>query len=286
MFPPGTRAEETSPPKAGEDIVLASRDATLWRPVGASGPSPLVVFSHGYGGCPGQSTFLTYALAEAGYLVIAPRHADAGCGVARTRRSEAPFLIPSVWTDASGRDRREDIVAILEALKQDPAFRDGIDWPKLALMGHSLGGYTVLGLAGAWPSWRIPGIAAVVALSPTCAPFLGKGGRLDAMTAPVSFQSGTMDYGILPALIQRDGCFDQARGPAQLVLFRRAGHFAWTDLASRAHPAIVAATRGFLDAHLLGLDKEKLGQRHRGMVEVRVKSGDTDTVRTERGSDP
>ena len=30
--------------------------------------------------------------------------------------------------------------------------------PILLAIGHSLGGYTVLGLAGGWPSWKLPGI--------------------------------------------------------------------------------------------------------------------------------
>ena len=40
------------------------------------------------------------------------------------------------------------------------------DWKRCGLVGHSLGGYTLLGLGGAWPSWRFDGIKAVLALSP------------------------------------------------------------------------------------------------------------------------
>ena len=32
------------------------------------------------------------------------------------------------------------------------------------LAGHSLGGYTVLALAGAWPSWKLANVRAVLAL--------------------------------------------------------------------------------------------------------------------------
>ncbi len=35
---------------------------------------PLLVFSHGFGGCPMQSVYLTSALAHAGFIVLAPRH--------------------------------------------------------------------------------------------------------------------------------------------------------------------------------------------------------------------
>src|SRR4029078_10886352 len=42
---------------------------------------PLIVFSHGWGGCATQSVFLTEQLARAGYVVAAPNHQDAGCGL-------------------------------------------------------------------------------------------------------------------------------------------------------------------------------------------------------------
>jgi len=48
---------------------LALRDATP-----ATGAWPLVVFSHGLGGFRGQSYFLTEALAEAGFVVLAIDH--------------------------------------------------------------------------------------------------------------------------------------------------------------------------------------------------------------------
>src|SRR5271154_6050647 len=78
---------------AGRDNVthlrVAGRDVALWKP-GTAAPAagyPLVVFSHGYGGCNTQSVFLMEALAKAGYLVLAPNHADAHCGSARRDRS-------------------------------------------------------------------------------------------------------------------------------------------------------------------------------------------------------
>src|ERR1700679_645490 len=40
---------------------------------------PLILFSHGFGGCAQQSRTLTQALADAGYAVLAPNHKDKGC---------------------------------------------------------------------------------------------------------------------------------------------------------------------------------------------------------------
>ena len=42
---------------------------------------------------------------------------------------------------------------LLAALRDVGYLSPRIDWSRLALAGHSLGGYTVLGLAGAWPQW-------------------------------------------------------------------------------------------------------------------------------------
>jgi predicted dienelactone hydrolase len=55
-------------------IKVAGRDVAVWRPLGTA-PAighPLILFSHGFGGCNTQSEFLMHALAKAGYLVLAP----------------------------------------------------------------------------------------------------------------------------------------------------------------------------------------------------------------------
>src|SRR5947208_1374847 len=57
-----------------ERTTLGGVDVAIWRP--AVRPAPLVIFSHGLHGMAAQSTFLTQALAEHGYLVIAPEHRD------------------------------------------------------------------------------------------------------------------------------------------------------------------------------------------------------------------
>ena len=43
-----------------------------------------------------------------------------------------------------------------------------------ALVGHSLGGYTVLGVGGGWAHWKDPRVKAILALSPYAAPFINK----------------------------------------------------------------------------------------------------------------
>src|SRR5262245_6953359 len=65
---------------AGDTLQIAGLSVAVWRPPAPRGAVPLILFSHGFGGCATQSTFLTGALADAGYLIIAPNHADARCG--------------------------------------------------------------------------------------------------------------------------------------------------------------------------------------------------------------
>lgn len=270
-IPALARDPPPDPPRdLGQEVTIGGHDATVWRPAGA-GAAAIVIFSHGFGACPAHSSFLTAALSGEGMLVVAPRHADSGCaGRAGMPRPEAPFRIPEVWTEDSFRGRRDDVVAILAALRTDPAFTGAIDWSRLGLMGHSLGGYTVLGLAGAWPSWRIEGVGAVVALSPSCAPFLGPAGRLDRLTAPVLFQGGTMDFGVTPFLRRKNGCYDKARAPARLLVFRGAGHFAWLDARSPPRTNIVEYTIDFFQTAFRAGAPGTLPRRH-GVAEMREK---------------
>jgi hypothetical protein len=66
-------------------------DVVVWTPDGrAAARWPVVVFSHGIHMCANQSRFITQAMAAAGYLVIAPNHADANCSFNRGVGDEPP----------------------------------------------------------------------------------------------------------------------------------------------------------------------------------------------------
>ena len=254
---------------SGETATLGGRRVNIWRPPG-HGAAPIIIFSHGFLGCPTQSKFLTQGLADAGYWVIAPQHADSMCAH-HLSLPQVPFIRPRDWSTATYRDRRDDIVAVIEALHHAPAFAGKIDWSKLGLMGHSLGGYTVLGLAGGWPDWRIPGVKAVVALSPWCAPFLTAPGGLDGISVPVEYQGGTLDFGITPSVKRRGGCYDATPAPAEFVEFRGAGHLAWTDLVARDHADMIFYARAFFDTWLLGQSGDELRIRRSDVADLWVK---------------
>lgn len=276
---------------------------------------PLIIFSHGDGGCGTQSSFLTDALSAKGYVVVAPNHSDAHCGrggalrsdragdsgetskgdvrgrirealrerirervrgdgegtPARTDRSlrdrrnqdadggAPPFRSPDDWTDATHNDRLEDVTYLLDYLHQQRPYATLIDFARVGIVGHSLGGYTGLAMAGAWPSWKDQRIRVVVALSPYAAPFLDEN-SLGKLGVPVMYQGGTADIGITPAVRRPNGAYDQTSSPAYYVEFKGAGHFAWTDLKKDLQPQISAYAASFLDLYLKGTDNGLLSQ--------------------------
>ena len=214
----------------------------------------MLIFSHGFGGCAKQSKFLTEALAAHGYWVFAPNHKDARCRHGQSGgdgRPQEPFGNPLSWSDKTFADRRDDIRAIQQALATSPEFVGRVDLTRLGYVGHSLGGYTVVGLAGGWPSWRTPGARAVLALSPYTQPYLVHK-TLGGLSAPVMYQGGTLDVGITPSLGRAGGVYDVSPAPKYFVELEGAGHLAWTDLRAAAHGAINAYAIAFLDHYVLG----------------------------------
>lgn len=250
-------------PRAVAEINIAGRRVAMWKPAGAAPPEgyPLILFSHGFTGCGTQSVFLTEAWAQGGYFVLAPNHQDAGCGTGiahegalfaklATTRSEEPFRKPEAWSEATYRNRGVDVEAILDAVLKERSFQGvPIDSRRIGLAGHSLGGYTVLALAGAWPSWRDRRVKAVLGLSPYCAPFITKGdlGHLDV---PVMYQGGTLDIGITPYVRRPGGAYDLTSSPKYFVELQGAGHFAWTNLNKSYKGIINDYALAFFDRYL------------------------------------
>ncbi|KAF0120119.1 MAG: dienelactone hydrolase domain-containing protein [Xanthobacteraceae bacterium] len=99
---------------------------------------PVVLLSHGTGGTAATLGWLACRLAAAGFVVIGVDHH--GNTASEPYRPEA-FLC---WWD-----RPLDLTAILDLLAADPRFAGRLDLDRVAAVGFSLGGYTVLSLAGA-----------------------------------------------------------------------------------------------------------------------------------------
>lgn len=101
-------------------------------------PFPLVLLSHGTGGSAGQMAWLGTRLARAGFVAAAVDHPgnNSTSGV-----KPEGFLLP--W------ERATDLSEVLDSLLADPEIGPHLDKSRVGAAGFSLGGYTVLELAGA-----------------------------------------------------------------------------------------------------------------------------------------
>jgi predicted dienelactone hydrolase len=233
-----------------ESVTVAGIDAVMWSSSFAiDAPQPLVVFSHAMHMCPTQSRYLMRALADAGYLVVAPRHADSNCRLSIPDLWRQGFKPSLFWSDDDFRDRADDVRRIVAGLPADARFRERADTSRLALVGHSLGGYTVLGLGGAWPSWKLDGVRAILALTPYSLPFQRSEG-LRKLRAPVMYQAGTLDQ-VFTLPLNVSG-YDQSPAPKYFVEFATAAHLAWTDLWVGGHDQIIDYTLAFFDHYVKG----------------------------------
>lgn len=254
---------------AEQAIRLGGIDSVVWTPgPDAPKPWPVVAFSHGIYLCPTQARFLTEALAQAGYLVVAPNHEDSNCddrGLSLPSASQLAIKPPFLWTDRDYRNRGDDVKTVLAALFADEAFRGAADASRVALAGHSLGGYTVLGLAGAWPSWTLAGTKAVLAMAPYSSPYSRTDG-LRGLRIPVMYQAGADDLVFTPPLTGSGGGYAQSPSPKFYVEIAGAGHFAWTDERLAGRDAIVGYALAFLDRYVKGAPASALLREKGGGV--------------------
>jgi dienelactone hydrolase len=124
----------------------------------ADGEFPLVVFSHGFGGGPHDSSFLHEHLASHGFIVAAPAHRDCQ---PECPRDETAFRLQTDY-------RLEDVESVLEdalALSSggDEVFGGRIDTERLGVAGFSCGGYTAIRASQIDERFLV-----VLALAPSC----------------------------------------------------------------------------------------------------------------------
>lgn len=113
-------------------------------------------------------------------------------------------------------------------------FEGKIDPDKVGVSGHSLGGYTAMGLAGGWDSWLDARIRAALLFSPYTDPYLvnpdpGK------INVPVMYQGGTADVLITPSIKKAGGAYDRSNPPKYFLEIRQAGHMAWSNTVCKGY---------------------------------------------------
>jgi predicted dienelactone hydrolase len=99
---------------------------------------PLIIMSHGTGGSAVMMMWLGYYLASRGYIVAAVNHH--GNTAAEQQPAAQGFLL--YW------ERAKDLTVVLDKLLADSVFGVRIDRDRIGAAGFSLGGYTVISVAG------------------------------------------------------------------------------------------------------------------------------------------
>ncbi len=118
------------------NIAFFGAQAIINAPLNAQS-APLVLLSHGYRGNWRNQNWLAARLASKGYVVAAPDHAGT------STFSHSPALARQWW------HRPQDLKHILDYLLTNDDWRHAINPRDITAIGHSLGGWTVLQLAGA-----------------------------------------------------------------------------------------------------------------------------------------
>lgn len=225
---------------------------------------PLVVFSHEFGGCAAQATFLAKHIADHGYIVIAPDHEDAHCAKSgrgrlssgdlrggKAQRPEKPFRHANMWTDKTEADRKDDILFAVSSMLDDRMYKNYVDTDRMALMGHGLGGYNVLGLAGAWKEWKDSRFKAIIGFSPYIAPFHAARslGRTDV---PVLYVAGPreMTTAAKDAANPARMAYAASYAPKHYIEIPRWTQFGWTDIPQPLQLRVAEVCVAFLDRYL------------------------------------
>jgi len=189
----------------------AARDADV-----ADGTYPVVLFSHGASGIRVQSSFLTSHLASWGMVVVAPDH--------WSRDLPRALVAATVGTAA---DTPADLFDALDLVSDDERFADRLDLDRIAALGHSAGGGTVLRAA---EDPRVDGYVSMASGD------LRGGTDTTATTAPMPdkpsfFLAGTLDAIVTPEERTRPA-FERAPAPSLLWIIDEVGHNGFDDFCT------------------------------------------------------
>lgn len=193
---------------------------------------PLVVISHGTGGFPFTYRDLAAHLCRAGFVVALPEHT----GNSRTDNSLA-------HTVANLANRPRHIRRLLDAIFADPELGPRLAPGEVFMIGHSLGAYTALALAGGRPTCfphesadgqpqpipvvADPRIRALVLLAPAT-PWFMRQGALSDVDLPILMYTGGKDE-LAPAAFHGAIVLMGVRDPARVRhrVVEDAGHFSF-----------------------------------------------------------
>ena len=257
---------------------------------------PLVILSHGFGSDRKFLTYLARHLASNGLTVAAIEHP--GSNFSWLSGVSLSGNIGEVLPPSEFIDRPKDVSFVLDRLARINqgygAFRGKLNTEQVTVIGHSLGGYTALALAGGQlnleelrqfchkrsPLERSPAdwfqcsatdlqedkvelrdrrVVQVMALNAVTGHLFGNTG-LAEVEIPTLMLTGT-DDAITPSLEHQLRAFDQLSGPKYLLVALGGTHLSVTDRASLNE----AITNSTLVRELTDKEAEPLRQLFRGV---------------------
>ncbi|MDZ7675295.1 MAG: prolyl oligopeptidase family serine peptidase [Acidimicrobiales bacterium] len=217
---PAADAGETTPYELLPGVTFTSDLSTVDAPPSGDGPFPLVVFSHGSGGLRQQSTSIVETIASHGFVVVAPDHAG--------NTAIDQLLGTETERDITARNRVLDTRFLIDVVEADGLASELADADRVAVMGHSFGGYTALAVAGgAGDLPPDPRVDAIVPLAPASG--LLPDDSLAAIEVPMLIVTGSEDE-TTPVDDQSTRPLELAGGPATFVEIEGGGHAVVTNI--------------------------------------------------------
>ncbi|HEX8171491.1 MAG TPA: hypothetical protein VF824_13205 [Thermoanaerobaculia bacterium] len=251
---PAAAAAAAEPSVARETWHDAKRNrdvpVTIYKPAGARGRLPVVVFSHGIGEDRDSYAYLGRALAQSGFLTVHVTHA--GTDKAVLQRGYR-FLYRAVKQKENWVNRPLDVSFVLDQL----ALRDDADVERTAAVGHSAGAFTAFALAGMRMTdgtLRDPRVKVAVPMSMPRLDGVVPPGGYDAIDIPLLNLTGTCDTSLIYRTFPRHRRipFESTRASRQyLVTLKGVSHDAFSAREHRSHEVIAAVTAAFLRAYML-----------------------------------
>ncbi len=207
----------------------------IWYPEDQTGNYPLIKFSHHSGGHRRAATFLCTHLCSHGYVVAALDHSEV---VAKELAREEDETVErrAARGEAVLASRVPDLRFLLDHLLNS-ASETRVDPTRIGVVGHSLGGWTVLAATDVEPR-----IHAVVALAPA-GNSQPKPGILRAKLAfawsrdvPTLFLVAENDVSLpLDGMYE---IFERTPATKQMVILRRADHMHFMDDVEGMHETV------------------------------------------------
>lgn len=126
----GAISVEPGPP---DDPYMFAGTVIPGAPVAGGGPYPVILYSHGHNGSVATSAWFGMALANAGYIVLAPDHPGNNLEDAITPGGAL------LWWLRAG-----DLQVALDGVVADPVLGGHVDAGRVGVTGISMGGFTAL----------------------------------------------------------------------------------------------------------------------------------------------